>query len=360
MTSESPPSPSDRPLARSGLNKLGNAFGKAAGMAGWLGKKAVGTARTAVDAVAPALESAEKKGAAAVKDAGHAVRPLVDSVGKAGKAAARRTTAMAKPVIDHTQKTASSIAATVDPVAVGGAVAGMTTGEIAGAAIGGALGAIAGPGGAILGAELGAFAGLSVGVKLGYDVTHEVIHPEEANPNATLRDRVDAVTRSVSAKAGDAVGGGVGAAGGAMVGTIVAGPVGAVVGSFVGEAVAARVGQDHVEKLYGPAAPTGAQDPTATQRTSTTEWLREVAHDTVTETTAATAFGAIGGLVAGSLGKKLGQRAGLVVVKHARQPGPTASTVIDTAAVEPAQPPAPADSQSGQSPEKTSVAGPVI
>ena len=90
---------------------------------------------------------------------------------------------------EATEKTAASLPRSVDPIAVGGAVGGMTVGEAIGGAIGGVIGAVAGPGGAAIGAGLGAFAGTSIGTKLGYDVTHELVHPEDVDPNASLKER---------------------------------------------------------------------------------------------------------------------------------------------------------------------------
>src|SRR5208337_2553358 len=100
---------------------------------------------------------------------------------------------------EATEKTAASLPRSVDPIAVGG----MTAGEVIGGAIGGVIGAVAGPGGAAIGAGLGAFAGTSIGAKLGYDVTHEIVHPEDVDPNASLKERAQAVARSTAGRAGD-------------------------------------------------------------------------------------------------------------------------------------------------------------
>jgi hypothetical protein len=228
---------------------------------------------------------------------------------------------------DPTQETTKILSGKIDPIAVGGAVGGMTAGDVIGGAIGGVIGAVAGPGGAVIGAGVGAFVGTAIGAKLGYDVTHELVHPEDADPNASLEDRTRAVARATAEKAGDAVGGGIGAAGGALVGTVLAGPLGGEVGSFVGEAVAGGLGEERAADLYArvehgavevreakpaPEAATESNHPHAT------EWLANVASETAGETSLARAFGAVGGLVAGEPGRKLGKRAGTVVAKHLR------------------------------------------
>ncbi len=315
----------ERKSGPSSLASARSAVGKAAGMAKRLGRatadKVQGTARSAAGVVSPLLETAQHSSGVILAKAGEAAH----SVGKAGQSVLHTASAAVQPMIHTTKQAAASISETVDPIAVGGAVAGMSTGELIGGAIGGVIGAVAGPGGALIGAELGAFAGMSVGVKLGYDVTHEVVHPEAALPNATLKDRVNAVARTVTSRAGDAVGGGVGAAGGAMVGSLLAGPAGGAVGSFVGEAIAGRVGEERAEDLYAKAdllaadvqqADTAAQTGTESDRRNTRKWLEEVACDTAKETGAAATLGIVGDLVGGALGKKIGQRAGAVAAKH--------------------------------------------
>jgi len=223
------------------------------------------------------------------------------------------------------EDTAARALARIDPIAVGGAVGGMTAGEVIGAAIGGLIGAVAGPGGAVIGAGLGAFAGTSVGAKLGYDVTHELVHPEETVPNASLKERARAVAGSTARRAGEAAGGGIGAAGGALVGTVLAGPLGGEVGSFVGEAIAGELGEERAADLYARAehrvasveeAKPAPEAATESSRPRTTEWLANVASETAGETGAAATFGAVGGLVAGDLGRTLGKRAGTVVAKR--------------------------------------------
>jgi hypothetical protein len=201
----------------------------------------------------------------------------------------------------------------------------MTAGEVIGGAIGGLLGAVGGPGGAVIGAGLGAFAGSSVGAKLGYDVTHELAHPEDADPNASLSDRARGVAKSTAGRAGDAVGGSIGAAGGALVGRVVAGPMGAQVGSFLGEAIAGELGQERAAKLYASAEQWVKEVPqtegqlgsgTDHKEPDATTWLANVARDTATESGAAATLGAFGRLVGGETGKTLGRRAGTVLAKH--------------------------------------------
>ena len=201
----------------------------------------------------------------------------------------------------------------------------MTLGEVIGGAIGGVIGAVAGPGGAAIGAGLGAFAGTSIGAKLGYDVTHELVHPEDADPNSSLDERARALAGSTARRAGEAVGGGIGAAGGALVGTVVAGPLGGAVGSFVGEAIAGELGEERAVDLYlkaeQPAKSIDEEEATSQARSEckhpeTTEWLANVACETAGETGTVATFSAIGGLVAGDLGRTLGKRAGTVVAKH--------------------------------------------
>jgi hypothetical protein len=201
----------------------------------------------------------------------------------------------------------------------------MTAGEVIGGAIGGLLGAVAGPGGAVIGAGLGAFAGSSVGAKLGYDVTHELSHPEDADPNASLVDRARGVAKSTASRAGDAVGGNIGAAGGALVGRVLAGPIGAQVGSFLGEAIAGELGQERAANLYASAEQWVKDVPQTERQLGTgtdpeepdaTLWLANVARDTATESGAAAALGAFGRLVGGETGRTLGRRAGTVLAKH--------------------------------------------
>jgi hypothetical protein len=225
---------------------------------------------------------------------------------------------------EATQETAASSPTSVDPIAVGGAVGGMTVGEVVGGAIGGMIGAVAGPGGVAIGAGLGAFAGTSIGAKLGYDVTHELVHPEDADPNATLEERARAVARSTAGRAGDAVGGGFGAAGGALVGTVLAGPLGGEVGAFVGEAIAGELGEERSADLYARVerlekaheAEPAPETRTEANRPDKTQWLANVASETAGETGLAATFGAVGGLIAGNPGRTLGRRAGTVLAKH--------------------------------------------
>ena len=205
----------------------------------------------------------------------------------------------------------------------------MTLGEVIGGAIGGVIGAVAGPGGAAIGAGVGAFAGTTIGSKLGYDVTHELVHPEAADPNATLDERARALAASTARRAGEAVGGGIGAAGGALVGTALAGPLGGKVGSFVGEAIAGELGEERAGDLYrkadhgakntrepeAEATPQVKSEPT---HPATPEWLAKVATETAGETGTVATFRAIGGLVAGDLGRTLGKRAGTVLAKHVK------------------------------------------
>ena len=226
---------------------------------------------------------------------------------------------------EATEKTAASLPGRVDPIAVGGAVGGMTVGEVIGGAIGGVIGAVAGPGGAAIGAGLGAFAGTSIGAKLGYDVTHELVHPEDADPNASLEERARAVAGSTARRAGEAVGGGIGAAG----------------AHWSGPSWPARWAARSARSSARPSPvswarsvlPISMPKPSNGQRTltrpeaapeaktesdhpETTEWLANVARETAGETGLAAAFGAIGGLVAGDPGRTLGKRAGTVVAKH--------------------------------------------
>ena len=227
----------------------------------------------------------------------------------------------------------TSLSERVDPIAVGGAVGGMTLGEMVGGAIGGVIGAVAGPGGAAIGAGLGAFAGTSIGAKLGYDVTHELVHPEAADPHATLDERARALAAHTTRRAGEAVGGGIGAAGGGLVGMALAGPLGGRVGSFVGEAIAGELGEERAGALYpkrdqgakstrepeaeadADATPQAESEPT---HATTKQWLAKVATETAGETGTAATFSAIGGLVAGDLGRRLGNRTGMVLAKHVK------------------------------------------
>jgi phage tail tape-measure protein len=202
-------------------------------------------------------------------------------------------------------------------------------GEVVGGAIGAVIGAVAGPGGAAIGAGLGAFAGSSIGAKLGYDVTHELVHPEAADPHATLDERARALAASTTRRAGEAVGGGIGAAGGALVGTAVAGPLGGRVGAFVGEAIAGELGEEHAGALYRkrdqrakstrePEADATPQAESERTPPSTTQWLAKVATETAGETGTAATFSAIGGLVAGDLGRRLGKKTGTMVAKRVK------------------------------------------
>jgi hypothetical protein len=220
----------------------------------------------------------------------------------------------------------------IDPIAVGGAVGGMTAGEVIGGAIGGLLGAVAGPGGAVIGAGLGAFAGSSVAVKLGYDVAHEIAHPKDADPNASLGDRARGVAKSTVARAGDAIGGGIGAAGGALVGGVMAGPMGASFGSFLGEAIAGDLGEERAAKLYVsteqrlqgvPETERPPEPGNGPEKPDATRWLANVARDTATESGAVAALGAFGRLIGGETGRVLGKRAGTVLAKHLRWPSPS-------------------------------------
>ena len=219
------------------------------------------------------------------------------------------------------QPATTSLSGRVDPIAVGRAVGGMTVGEV----IGGAIGAVAGPGVAAIGAGRGAVAGTTIGAKLGYDVTHELVHPEDADPNSSLDERARALAGSTARRAGEAVGGGIGAAGGALVGTVLAGPLGGEVGSFVGEAMAGELGEERAVDLYlkaeHRAKSTHEAEATSEAKSDRNhpargEWLARVASETTGETGTVATFGAVGGLVAGDMGRTLGKRAGTVVAKH--------------------------------------------
>ena len=110
-----------------------------------------------------------------------------------------------------------------------------------------------------------------------------------------------------------------------------AGPIGAQVGSFLGKTIAGGLGREQAAKLYasaeqrvkdGPQIEPPPETGTDPEKPDATRWLANVARDTVTESGAAAALGAIGRLVGGEKGRALGRRAGTVLAKHFSWPFP--------------------------------------
>ena len=218
------------------------------------------------------------------------------------------------------RSTAKNVSKDVDPAALGGAVAGLTAGGLVGASIGGTIGAaVAGPVGALVGAELGALTGTSVGVKLGYDVTYEIGHPKSAPKNLTIGDRVEGISQTFVRRAGDSLGSGAGAASGAAVGMVVGGPVGAAVGAFVGESFVGDLVEDRAVRLCGQQRKNtspGKPRPNEEKKAGVGKWIQNVTRDTSIETGAAAFAGVVGGVLAGPMGRTIGERAGLVAAKR--------------------------------------------
>ena len=218
-----------------------------------------------------------------------------------GAAAAKSTQGTAHKALDTLKET-------VDPAAVGGAVAGMSAGEAVGAAIGGVLGSLAGPAGALIGAETGGFAGLAVGAKMGYDVTHEAFHPEDADADLSLRGRMEALPELLGRKAGNNTGGKAGVVGGAFIGGALAGPAGAMAGAAVGEAIAGELGESGAFHLYRKAKQQVDGHPQVeADGGEAQEWLAESAKRTVGEAGTEAALGALGSMVGGPVGERIGQ-----------------------------------------------------
>jgi len=221
-------------------------------------------------------------------------------------------------------RTVYKVSHAVDPASVGGAVAGLTVGEVAGTAAGGAVGlAVAGPPGAILGSQLGALAVGSAGLKIGYDVTYEATHPG-AEQYDNLQERVVGVGRRVVTRSGDALGSGVGGAGGVVVGTAIAGPVGGAVGALVGETFGGDIVESSSKKLVdnelkkgrNPRTPKGKASKQPPWHVKFKHWVTGVTRDTTMEAGSSAAVGVLGRLVAGPLGQRVGERAGLIAARQ--------------------------------------------
>jgi len=234
-----------------------------------------------------------------------------------GAAAVKLRQETAQPFLETGHKAMDTLKDTVDPAAVGGAVAGMSAGEVVGAAIGGVLGSLAGPAGALIGAEAGGFAGLSIGAKLGYDVTHEAFHPEDADADLSLKGRMEALPELLGRKAGDNAGGKAGVVGGAAIGGVLAGPAGAMVGAAVGEAIAGELGESGAFHLYRKAKQQVNGHPQVeADGGEAKEWLAESAKRAVGEAGTEAAIGALGSMVAGPLGERIGLRVGAITATH--------------------------------------------
>jgi len=289
-----------------------------------LGESAVEKTRQAGHAVglaaAKAAKATRQAGRSALHAAVDATRPATAS--RAGQAALWKAGETAKPVIETSRKAVDTFNETVDPAAVGGAVAGMAAGEAVGAVIGGVLGSLAGPAGTVLGAEAGAFAGATIGAKMGYDVTHEVVHPDQADADKSFKERLADLPEALSRKAGENTGGKAGAAGGAAIGAVMAGPVGAMVGSAMGEAIAGELGEGGALGLYRKAKKFKAKksaaepSPAAVEAGNAQARLAQSARNVVGETGTEAALAALGGMVAGPAGERVGQRIGAVTALH--------------------------------------------
>jgi hypothetical protein len=272
-------------------------------------------AKAAANQLADSMETLGESALAKTRQAGRSIGNAAVKAAKATRDAVRPDHARhaAQPIIETSRKALATFNETVDPAAVGGAVAGMEAGGAVGAAIGAVIGTLAGPAGTVLGAEAGAFAGAVIGSKMGYDVTHEVAHPDEIQAKKSLPQRLIALPEVLSRKAGEKTGEKAGGASGAAIGGTVAGPVGALVGAAFGEAIAGEFGESGGIGLYRKAQRLRENNPEAEEeQIDPKQWLSKSARNAAGGTGTEAALAAIGGLIAGPAGERIGQRAGIV------------------------------------------------
>ena len=205
----------------------------------------------------------------------------------------------------------------LDVRGVAGGVVAMSAGEVMGMAVGGALGSVAGPAGSVVGAQLGGFAGGSLGARYGYEyavASHKPIPPTPVEASGEVL-----VTRGL-----EHLGEAVGQAGGSAMGTAISGKsTGSLLGRLAG-GIGAAIAEHAVRLEKGtPAQPSDVPPEKFYRLRPTRAWFQRIAKEHLAETTISVVLGMAGGLIAGGVGQKIGNRAGMVAARRLKFTDPS-------------------------------------
>lgn len=191
---------------------------------------------------------------------------------------------------------------------VGGGLIGAAAGDLVGGVVGATAGAIVlGPPGAILGGQLGVFVGGVIGAQIGAETVHHVdrltqlasIQPGELTPQK--------IAATLQKRAGEKIGETAGQAFGGVMGRVFLGPPGLIAGVIVGGAIGSQFGEETAStpQAAPPLVPADSQHPLAPPN-----WLAQTTQRFISETAAATVGGALGRLVLGPAGQRVGIKLG--------------------------------------------------
>ncbi len=228
----------------------------------------------------------------------------------------------------------------LDVRGVAGGVVAMSAGEVMGMAVGGALGSVAGPAGSVVGAQLGGFAGGSLGARYGYEyavTSHKPIPPTPVEASGEVL-----VNRGVE-RLGEAVG----QAGGSAMGTAISGTrAGSLLGRIGGGIGAAIAEHAACAEEGAQSQPSDVPAEKFYRLRPTRAWFQRIAKEHLAETTMSVVLGMAGGLVAGVVGQKIGNRAGMVAARRLKFTDPSKPEFEPASpGVLPADPPIEAEDQ---------------
>jgi hypothetical protein len=198
----------------------------------------------------------------------------------------------------------------LDARGVAGGVVAMSAGEVVGMAVGGALGSVAGPAGSMVGAQLGGFAGGSLGARYGYEYAVASHKPISLTP-------VEASGAVLVNRGAERLGEAVGQAGGTVMGTAISGTSAGSLLGRLGGGVGAAVAEHAVHPEEGTQTqPADVPAEKFYRLRPTRAWFQRIAKEHLAETTISAVLGMAGGLVAGVVGQKIGNRAGMVAARR--------------------------------------------